>query len=252
MKRVRLEGGLEISALNAADAAVLHRQIFMNGAYDGHGISLRDGDCVFDVGANVGLASLWFASRNKGLRLFAIEPIPAVFEALSQNVKGELMQCALGDRPGTAKLQYDPILSSTGTLVPSTPAPLGDWARAASTDLGVPRPVAFAGMVALRLAQRLTRRTVEVRVRTLSEVIAEHRVERIDLLKVDVEGAEAAVLAGISEEDWPKIQQAIVETADAEAISATLRARGFQVQVDQEPWETFRMLGLHNVYATRS
>jgi hypothetical protein len=43
--------------------------------------------------------------------------------------------------------------------------------------------------------------------RTLSDVIAEHRIERIDLLKVDVEKSELDVLEGIRAEDWPKISR---------------------------------------------
>ena len=49
--------------------------------------------------------------------------------------------------------------------------------------------------------------------KTLSEVIRESQVERIDLLKVDVEKSELDVLAGIDEDDWPKIGGAHPEHA---------------------------------------
>lgn len=48
-------------------------------------------------------------------------------------------------------------------------------------------------------------------VRTLSHVIREERVERVDLLKVDVEGAELDVLDGIEPEHWPMMRQIAVE-----------------------------------------
>ncbi|MEA5363539.1 FkbM family methyltransferase [Amycolatopsis sp., V23-08] len=50
------------------------------------------------------------------------------------------------------------------------------------------------------------------------------------LLKVDVEGAEADVLAGIAETDWPRIRQVVLETQHAGPhLRALLAARGFTV-----------------------
>lgn len=42
---------------------------------------------------------------------------------------------------------------------------------------------------------------------TVSSLMTQHSLERIDLLKIDVEGAELDVLHGIHPEDWPRIHQ---------------------------------------------
>lgn len=42
---------------------------------------------------------------------------------------------------------------------------------------------------------------------TLSQVLAQQRLQRVDLLKIDVEGAELDVLRGVQPADWPRIQQ---------------------------------------------
>lgn len=42
---------------------------------------------------------------------------------------------------------------------------------------------------------------------TVSDLIRRHGLERVDLLKIDVEGAELDVLHGIEQEHWPRIQQ---------------------------------------------
>jgi len=241
MKQVRL-GDRDVWALNATDAAMLHRQIFVEQSYAGHGIAVRDGDCVFDVGANIGLFSLWLTQRHSALKVHAFEPVPETFAALERNCPGHrLHPCALGERAGQAKLTYDPWVSSTATLEPLRPLP----AAALAADLGVSRVTA----VAIQLARRLLRRRVVCPVRTLDEIIAEHHVERIDLLKIDVEGAEARVLAGLSA--WSRVRQVIVETHEPERIGGLLRAQGFSVQSDREAWRSFEALGLHNLYATR-
>src|SRR5689334_17012912 len=47
--------------------------------------------------------------------------------------------------------------------------------------------------------------------RTLSEIIRENNIDRIDLLKIDVEKSDADVLAGLEESDWKKIRQVVME-----------------------------------------
>ena len=45
-----------------------------------------------------------------------------------------------------------------------------------------------------------------------AEVLASHPLDTVDLLKVDVEGAEESVLSGISTKDWQKVQAAVIGT----------------------------------------
>lgn len=47
---------------------------------------------------------------------------------------------------------------------------------------------------------------VTCELRTAAEVIRSHDIDRIDLLKVDVEGAEELLLQGLDGGDWPKVQ----------------------------------------------
>lgn len=67
--------------------------------------------------------------------------------------------------------------------------------------------------VARAAVQRLLsgRSTVSSEMTTVSDIINAHNVERVALLKVDVERAEVDVLRGVRLEDWPRIEQAAVE-----------------------------------------
>jgi len=56
--------------------------------------------------------------------------------------------------------------------------------------------------------------TPSCELRTLSSVLCEQQLDRVDLLKIDVEGAERDVLQGIQDGDWSLIQQIVVEVHD--------------------------------------
>jgi FkbM family methyltransferase len=63
---------------------------------------------ILDAGANVGAASVWFSIRFPEARIIAVEPDPANADLCRRNTKGrnvEVVQAAIGARPGTVSLQ---------------------------------------------------------------------------------------------------------------------------------------------------
>ena len=96
--------------------------------------------------------------------------------------------------------------------------------------------------------------TITCRVRTLSEVILETGVNRIDLLKIDVEKSEHEVLAGIAELDWTKIRQIVIEVHDVSGRQAELKTmleqRGYHVDVEQDT--LLRTTNIFTLYGRRS
>ena len=84
-------------------------------------------------------------------------------------------------------------------------------------------------------------RKVPCELRTLSQVIRDEHIERIDFLKIDVEKSELEVLRGLDEADWPRVRQVFVEVHDrdgrAETVRGLFEAHGFRkVIVEQEPF----------------
>jgi len=99
---------------------------------------------------------------------------------------------------------------------------------------------------------RLNAKTVPARLRTLSGVIAEQGIDRIDLLKINVEKSELDVLRGIGPADWPKIRQLVIEVDEhknLEPITSLLEGNGFEIVVEQDPLLT--ATDLCYVYAIR-
>jgi len=64
MRQLRLPDGLVVFSLNPDETRFVHGEVFGARCYLQHGIELRDGDCVFDVGANIGMASIFFFRGN--------------------------------------------------------------------------------------------------------------------------------------------------------------------------------------------
>jgi FkbM family methyltransferase len=121
----------------------------------------REGDIVADVGANVGIYTLGCAGR--GARVWAFEPDPRTCELLRRNVdlndaadRVTVREAAVGDTAGITRF------AATGSPMSSS--------NAAWTVDGV---------------------LIDVATVTLGDVLT-----RVDLLKIDVEGMEEAVLAG--------------------------------------------------------
>jgi acyl carrier protein len=99
---------------------------------------------------------------------------------------------------------------------------------------------------------RLQSRIVTAQLRTLSSVIAEEGMDRIDLLKINVEKSELDVLMGISADDWSKIRQLVIEVdqeANLAPITSLLEQHGYDFVVEQDV--LLRNTELCYVYAIR-
>ncbi|MGA9770154.1 MAG: FkbM family methyltransferase, partial [Blastocatellia bacterium] len=246
-----LPNKLEIAQLNKNETDLLYKELFEERGYLKHGIALGDGACVFDVGANIGLFTLFVHSQVRNATIFAFEPIPTTYDVLSANVdlyglNTKLFQCGVSSKSGEAQFTFYPKVSASS----------GMYANAAREE-SVTR--AFMANQDERLAKfadelmegRFEAQTFQCKLRTLSEVISENPVERIDLLKVDVEKSELEVLRGLSDEDWGKVKQIVMEVHDSDdriaSISALLKNHGFDFVLDQDA--SFANTGLYHIYA---
>jgi phthiocerol/phenolphthiocerol synthesis type-I polyketide synthase E len=103
------------------------------------------------------------------------------------------------------------------------------------------------------LEQRFRSETLDCELRTLSDVMSEWRVGRIDLLKIDVQKSELDVLEGIAGDDWVKIQQIVIEIHDIDGRLALVRElldrHGYTSIVEQD--DPYGNSIMYNVYATR-
>lgn len=260
MSLLRLPNGMEIACQSATEAHFLYRDIFEREVYCRHGISLEDAECVFDVGANVGLFTLFVHRRRPRATIFAVEPAPPLAEILRFNVErfgvaAEIFDCGLSDAAGSARLTFYPRSPGMSSFYADPEEErralhrlmVNQWK---SGEPGMEEVMEHAGEL---LDERLQSTTFDCPLRTLSDIIRERRVRRIDLLKIDVQKSELDVLEGIAEEHWPRIRQVVLELHDEggrfQGLRRDLEARGFQVSAGQD--DAYRDSVMLNVYARR-
>ena len=84
----KLPNNLVVAHLNKNETDYLYREIFELQAYLRHGIAIRDGDVIFDVGANIGLFTIFVSQLCHRPRIYAFEPNPIVYEIASAKREG--------------------------------------------------------------------------------------------------------------------------------------------------------------------
>lgn len=309
-----LPNGLRVQSYAAGETNFLWQEVFVERSYcpANARVSIAAGDTVLDVGANVGMFSLFAACEARGdVTVHAFEPVPRINAILTANLKlasengipesalsvstsparrrrssgagidvsGNRAprvprmvahRMALSDSDGELTLLVHPSMSLWSSGVASFDAERGSRLMGDVTTLVAnarrdhPWSLGLFPAAILEAVGRVVMRKlgdterVTCPQRTLSSILPEldPPVEVIDLLKIDVEGAELSVLRGISDSDWERVRQVVleVETKDLrEAVCELLKSHGFDVQV--EPCTDLKAKGfsadLTIVYAVR-
>lgn len=265
--KYHLPNGMHIACLDRAETDYMYQEIFEEQVYFKHGIELAPEACVFDVGANIGLFTLFIREHYQDADIYAFEPIDPIFKTLQFNtaVYGKdvkLFHFGLAEVEKTEVFAYYPNFSARSGLKEFANASADEEVTRQflrnKQDVGVASLGELAEFADELLQGKFISEDHEFPVRRLSDVIREQKVERIDLLKVDVQQAELKVLQGISDDDWAKIKQVTMEVHDGAAqasqgrlakISSLLDKQGFDVVTEQDRW--LKGTDRHNVYAIR-
>ncbi|WP_031465998.1 FkbM family methyltransferase [Sciscionella sediminilitoris] len=258
-----------LHCVNSWEAAYLRDEV--NG-YFANGIELAPGATVLDVGANIGVFSAAVHERSAGeARIYAFEPLPPLHAILERNAReffgGRVTTLPYGLSASEAELEFSyfpaaTIFSSSfrdkGNVdaerrrIAASIAEMMRREENGSAVSRMPAPILRA-LVGRQLRSMRQLETHRVRVRPLSRVLEEHHIEHIDLLKVDVEGAELEVLHGIEDRHWPLIRQAVVEVEgwrrNGAVIAELLGEHGFSISTEQGPVQRAADVGM--VFAIR-
>ena len=165
---------------------------------------------VLDIGANVGYFSLCTILKLNKPHIYAYEPIKGNYQLLQQNIDRapydglRLYNMAVSNLPGDITLRFseDDITTSASLL---------------SNATGTHEEV--------------------VKCTTLEDIMRENKLRKIDLLKMDCEGAEYNILYNTTPELYAKINCIALEThagsgekENHDALLAFLKSAGYQTK----------------------
>lgn len=216
-------------------------------------IKIKEGDTVLDIGANIGMYTISIFERygNK-VKVFAFEPIPEIYEVLKANAerysKETLIPVRKGvsNRCGLVEFTYYPTAPSLSTLYPELQQDevidglldyfdklekegrLNEWPsniqetiekiknNDSLSEEKKERAIKIETMISIK--NSFYAQKVECELTTVSEIIREYKLDRVDVLKLHVEHSEWDILQGIEEEDWDKIKQMVIQIEGEDTI----------------------------------
>ena len=129
-------------------------------------------ETIVDLGANIGLTSLYFARRYPTVKLFAVEPNPDTYQMLTANLRGLIDS-------GRCRTLQAAVWGSPKTLV-ADPSQAPDHYSAFTT----------------KEASAMENGETPIAGLPIQKLIDDSSFNEIDLLKVDIEGAEVELFKG--------------------------------------------------------
>jgi len=165
-------------------------------------------EVTFDVGSYVGFFTLLAAHGNPRGRVYAFEPLSAVYERLRRNValnrldRVRCINAAVGEIDGTAEFFHVPV------------------------ELPTSSSLSYEFM---RRADDLTVSSVPVI--TLDRFVKENNIDRVDLVKIDTESTEPQVLRGMNrtlQRDKPFVVCEVLGRGCERELEEALRPIGYR------------------------
>ena len=254
-----LPNNMAVAHLHGHETDYIYEEIFERQAYLRRGIHLPDRSVIVDVGANIGLFSLFAAQVCAAPTVLAFEPNPAIFPLLQANLAAYVpgaraFRCGLAAAAGEATFTFFRGYSLLSGFKADAEV---ESQVVKSYVLNMKRAGEEGADRFLLEADELLRARFEaeefiVVLRTLGEVLDTEKIRHVDLLKINVEKTEVEVLRGLGPEHWERIDQIVAEIdldENVGPIERMLAENGFEYIVDQE--RLLATTALRYVYAVR-
>ncbi|MBC8034387.1 MAG: FkbM family methyltransferase, partial [Chitinophagaceae bacterium] len=160
-------------------------ELFWKRAYNYPGLICDTAAVIIDLGAHVGISGLFFLNKCADAVIYAVEPAPANFSLLCKNhakaiAAGKIrpLQAAINDKDGYLGLKNSLFSYNNKTIAAVDNEP-------------------------------------QVKAISLNTLVREYGITRVDILKIDIEGAESPLFSGSL--DWlPLVRQIIMELHSVE------------------------------------
>jgi len=245
--------GKSIAHLRHYETDFVYQEIFVDDCYRLKHMDLPNDAVIFDIGANIGLFTLFVKEKYPHAKIYAFEPCPHIFHVLCQNTKPyiedvHVFNDAISDTVQKNLFHYYQDFSVISSF------------HAHQTK---DAEIIFQGMGGTEETKPEYHHVIEKRLKrlnsyecestTISMMIKENKIPRIDLLKIDVEGHEWQVLQGIEINDWHKIMDLRIEvhsTTLLHEIISLLTDKNYHINVESD--KNLANANIYNLIATKN
>jgi FkbM family methyltransferase len=197
------DGDYEVSLRLGTSDTTVFKQVFVWNEYESPHLP-ASADTIVDLGANIGLATVFFGLKYPDARILAVEPEAGNFAALLGNTSGlgervQKRQRAAWTYDGDINLHTE---NQSGHL-------LGAWG--------------------VQVSDRQSASNRRTPCRRLGTLLHEAGFADVDILKVDIEGAEYELFSEAAHDWIPRIKNIVIETHERfrpgsdEAVRSALR-----------------------------
>ena len=203
----RLRNGIKYSVRKGTSDKGVINDIWIRNTYIPKGFEIRETDIIIDIGAHIGVFAIFAAKKAGKGKVFAIEPFPENYSLLTENVKLNdadnviTLNAAVCGKPGKKSL----FLSEESVCH------------------------------SFYKFQNQSERKLVVDGITLHGIMEKNGLERVDLLKIDCEGAEYDILLNdkkaLDKIDRITMEYHNIDGNSPEQLKAFLEEKGFDVEM---------------------
>ena len=190
------------------------KETFLDQFYTRYGTSIEQDWVIVDIGAAIGEFTVYAAQEPPAGEVYAYEPNPQSFALLQENI----------------------LLNKLSNVQAFC---VGVWDQTGTMQLDLVNAEPLQGKTVFQ--QSDTALTAEIPVITFDQLVQDSVNSIIDLLKLDCEGAEYAILLPASPESLARVQRIVMEYHDIDAehehsrLVRFLEGSGFSVQLHTNP-----------------
>jgi FkbM family methyltransferase len=211
-KKIRLRNGLIIIGRTKSSITDLVDEIFIKEVYNPPHLKIKPGDTVIDIGANIGIFSL-YAAKKGATNIYCAEPLPGIIPLIRKNFVNNnlktptIIRRGISYKNGNAKL-YLGDLDSHALLFNHNHA--GTFHK-----------------------------YVEIKTISLEDLLSELKIRSVDFLKIDCEGCEGYIINSTPKKIWKGIKRVAIEyhndvsNLSSEQIIEKLKLFGYKTKINE-------------------
>ena len=181
---IETRSGLLLSPGVGLQAISIYREIFVEKVYNPLGFEIESDDLVIDIGANIGIFSLYAASQGCN-QVYAFEPHPDNFAIFLENIR-------------------------TNNFLNVKPYKVGVASKEENGFLKVSSMSGHHEVIDPEKKDEVES-VLEIRTINLENFIIENNIRQVDFLKIDCEGSEGEIILSLSSNFFKKVGKMVVE-----------------------------------------